>query len=100
MIRKSQKEIYLHVEDEFRDMLFKKAYENVGSRVQLGRKLGYTGPAPNYYVNRMWRGEQPMTLHRLEVLSEMTGIPMAEILNHSVPVSIRRKRRTTRELQV
>ena len=98
MIREIEAKKRFHLEDEFRDRLFKKAYENAGSLRQLGKKLGYTGPSPNYYVNRMWRGEQPITWHRLKILSKMTRIPMTEILHHSKRVSNVRKKRTTRKL--
>ena len=92
MIREIEAKKRFCLEDEFRDRLFKKAYKNAGSLGQLGKKLGYTGPSPNYYVNRMWRGEQPITRHRLEILSKMTRIPMTEILQHSMQASNSQKK--------
>jgi len=71
------------LEDEFRNSLFEKAYKEMGSLRQLGRKMGYGGPSPNWYVRRMWYGEQAITLHRLKVLSEITSIPMSQILLHA-----------------
>lgn len=80
-INDSRKRFFL--ENDFRNSLFKKAYEEVGSLRRLGKRMGYTGVSPNYYVNRMWRGEQAITLSRLKVLSEITHIPLNEILRHA-----------------
>ena len=81
--------------DNFRESLFKKAYEKVGSLIQLGRKMGYTGPSPNWYVRRMWRGEQAITFRRLKILSEIAGMSMDEILRHSTEVHKRKRARIT-----
>jgi hypothetical protein len=70
------------LEDMFREKLFEIACKKEGSLRQLGRKLGYTGPAPNYYVNRMKRGEQLINLRQLKILSEITNIDFSEILKH------------------
>jgi len=71
------------IEDEFRQKLFEMAYEKEGSLRQLGRKLGYTGSAPNYYVKRMWCGKQLISLEQLKILSEITNISLKEILEHT-----------------
>jgi len=78
--KRSQK---FFVEDEFREKLFEMAYKKEGSLRRLGRKLGYTGSAPNYYVNRMWCGKQLISLEQLKILSEITNISLKEILDHT-----------------
>ncbi|MEM2507454.1 MAG: hypothetical protein QXF61_10485 [Nitrososphaeria archaeon] len=70
-----------HLKEEFRNMLFQKALQKEGSLRQLGRKMGYTGSAPNYYVNRMWRGEQAIRIDQLRILAKITGIPLSRILD-------------------
>jgi len=86
MTKENDRKKKFSLETSFRDLLFTKAYDKSGSLTQLGRKLGYTGPSPNWYVNRMWRGEQSITLLQLKVLSEITGISLNEILQHATQI--------------
>lgn len=86
MIKISVSNEKFFLENEFRNLLFRKAYERAGSLRQLGRKMGYSGPSPNYYVNRMWRGEQAITLSQLKVLSEIAHIPLDVVLQHAKKV--------------
>ncbi len=83
MIKEFEAKKRFYLEEEFRNVLFKKALEKEGSLRQIGKKMGYSGPSPNYYINRMWRGEQSITLFQLKVLSEITGVSLEKILQHA-----------------
>jgi hypothetical protein len=83
MIRELEAKKKFYLEEEFRNVLFKKALEKEGSLRQLGRKMGYSGPSPNYYINRMWRGEQAIKMDQLKILSTITGISLSTILKNS-----------------
>lgn len=66
----------------FRKKLFKIAVEKEGSDAQLGKRLGYQS-APGRRLRDLRDGKiHTIDLLKLQTLSKITGIPLAEILKH------------------
>ena len=72
----------VYLEDDFREMLFEKAIKETGSMYRLGRSLGYICDSPNWSIKLMKKGKQAIKMYRVKKLSEITGIPLREILKH------------------
>lgn len=67
---------------DFREKLFRIATEKEGSDAQLGKRLGYQS-APGRRLRELRDGNTKTIDHaKLERLSEITGIPIKDILEH------------------
>ena len=74
------------LETEFRRMLFNLA-EKEGSMAQIGKRLGYTGKHKGKRFTELRNGHtKTMSIHQLKRLSDVTGIPLEEILRHATPI--------------
>lgn len=70
----------------FRVKLFKLALERLGSLNAIGRYLGYRSRThPGWSVRQMLFGFQPIPMEKLEILAEITDMPVEDILQHQVP---------------
>jgi len=70
------------LDPDFRVRLFKIATEKEGSDAQLGKRLGYQS-APGRRLRELRDGiTKTIDLAKLEKLSEITGIPLKDILAH------------------
>ena len=84
----------LQLDPEFRRKLFNLALERDGSKAQLGRRLGYTGKWKAKRLTELRDGIiKTIALHQLKELSEITGIPLEEILRHATPIRAQSRKR-------
>lgn len=75
------------LDPEFRRTLFNLALERESSQAQVGRRLGYTGKWKGKRFRELRDGIiKTIALHQLKRLSEITGIPLEEILRHATPI--------------
>jgi hypothetical protein len=68
---------------EFREKLFHHALEKEGSEASVGRRLGYQVAKGRRFRELRDGITKTMSLHQLKKLSEITDIPIDEILKHA-----------------
>ena len=71
------------LDPEFRKKLFNLALEKEGSEAGVGRKLGYQVAKGRRFRELREGIIKTISIHKLKKLSEITGIPLEEILSHA-----------------
>jgi len=76
------------LEATFRAMLCGAALRKVGSDAQVGRMLGYKIVKGKRFRELMNGTTKTVSFQQLEILSEITGIPLKKILFYSKPRNV------------
>src|SRR5690348_15329843 len=76
----------VHLNKDFRNLLFGRAYEEAGSLRGIALELGYlSGGGLNGKVREMWKGTQGIVPHRLKKLASLARVPFEEVAKNAVP---------------